>query len=154
MAEVGDVICGLDIGTTKVAAIIGEVTPGGVEILGVGTSPSDGLRQGVVVNIEATTSSIQAAVQEAEQMAAADVSAVFVGIAGGRETDVRITLTAYPSITDFGRVRFDFDARASREIVNDFTISLIFFDTYDSRPAAAGAAKNDFGASVALGWKF
>lgn len=83
MAEVGEVICGLDIGTTKVAAIIGEVTEHGVEILGVGTSPSDGLRQGVVVNIEATTGSIAAAVAEAEQMAAADVQSVYVGIAGG-----------------------------------------------------------------------
>jgi len=83
MAEVGEVICGLDIGTTKVAAIIGEVTESGVEILGVGTSPSEGLRQGVVVNIEATTHSISSAIQEAEQMAAADVQSVFVGIAGG-----------------------------------------------------------------------
>ena len=83
MAEVGEVICGLDIGTTKVAAIIGEVTENGVEILGVGTSASEGLRQGVVVNIEATTGSIAQAVSEAEQMAAADVQAVFVGIAGG-----------------------------------------------------------------------
>lgn len=83
MAEVGEVICGLDIGTTKVAAIIGEVTENGVEILGVGTSPSEGLRQGVVVNIEATTGSIAAAIAEAEQMAAADVQSVFVGIAGG-----------------------------------------------------------------------
>lgn len=83
MAEIGEVICGLDIGTTKVAAIIGEVTESGVEILGVGTSPSEGLRQGVVVNIEATTSSIATAIQEAEQMAAADVQSVFVGIAGG-----------------------------------------------------------------------
>ena len=83
MAEVGEVICGLDIGTTKVAAIIGEVTENGVEILGVGTSPSEGLRQGVVVNIEATTGSIAAAIAEAEQMAAADVQSVYVGIAGG-----------------------------------------------------------------------
>jgi cell division protein FtsA len=83
MAQVGDIICGLDIGTTKVAAIIGEVTHSGIEVLGVGTSPSEGLRQGVVVNIEATTSSIAQAVQEAEQMAAVDVGAVYVGIAGG-----------------------------------------------------------------------
>ena len=83
MAEVGEIICGLDIGTTKIAALIGEVTEAGIEILGVGTSPSEGLRQGVVVNIEATTNSIAQAVQEAEQMAAADVQSVFVGIAGG-----------------------------------------------------------------------
>ena len=83
MAQVGDIICGLDIGTTKIAAIIGEITSGGVEILGVGTSPSEGLRQGVVVNIEATTNSIASAVHEAEQMAAANVQSVYVGIAGG-----------------------------------------------------------------------
>lgn len=83
MAEVGEVIVGLDIGTTKVAAIIGEVTDGGVDIIGVGTCPSEGLRQGVVVNIEATTNSIAQAIQEAEQMAAVEVQSVFVGIAGG-----------------------------------------------------------------------
>ncbi len=83
MAEVGEVIVGLDIGTTKVAAVIGEVTATGIDIIGVGTSPSEGLRQGVVVNIEATTNSIAAAVQEAEQMAAVDVQSVYVGIAGG-----------------------------------------------------------------------
>ena len=83
MAEVGEVIVGLDIGTTKVAAIIGEVTESGVDIIGVGTCPSEGLRQGVVVNIEATTNSIAQAIQEAEQMAAVEVQSVFVGIAGG-----------------------------------------------------------------------
>jgi cell division protein FtsA len=83
MAEIGEVIVGLDIGTTKVAAVIGEVTEGGIDIIGVGTCPSEGLRQGVVVNIEATTNSIAQAIQEAEQMAAVEVQSVFVGIAGG-----------------------------------------------------------------------
>ena len=83
MAEVGEVIVGLDIGTTKIAAIIGEVTASGLDIIGVGTSPSEGLRDGVVVNIEATTNSIAAAVHEAEQMAAVDVRSVYVGTAGG-----------------------------------------------------------------------
>ena len=83
MAQVGEVIVGLDIGTTKVAAVIGEVTENGIDVIGVGTSPSEGLRQGVVVNIEATTNSIAAAIQEAEQMAAVDVQSVYVGIAGG-----------------------------------------------------------------------
>ena len=83
MAQVGEVIVGLDIGTTKVAAVIGEVTASGIDVIGVGTSPSEGLRQGVVVNIEATTYSIAAAIQEAEQMAAVDVQSVYVGIAGG-----------------------------------------------------------------------
>jgi len=83
MAEIGDVIVGLDIGTTKIAAVIGEVTANGVDVIGVGTSPSEGLRQGVVVNIEATTNSIAQAIQEAEQMAAVEVQSVYVGIAGG-----------------------------------------------------------------------
>lgn len=83
MSEIGEVIVGLDIGTTKVAAIIGEVTANGVDIIGVGTSPSEGLRQGVVVNIEATTQSISQAILEAEQMAAVEVHSVYVGIAGG-----------------------------------------------------------------------
>src|SRR5690606_8157139 len=83
MAQVGEVIVGLDIGTTKVAAVIGEVTSSGIDIIGVGTSPSEGLRDGVVVNIEATTNSIAAAIHEAEQMAAVDVRSVYVGTAGG-----------------------------------------------------------------------
>lgn len=83
MAEIGEVIVGLDIGTTKVAAVIGEVTPEGVDVIGVGTSPSEGLRQGVVVNIEATTASIRAAIEEAEQMAAVEVQSVYVGVGGG-----------------------------------------------------------------------
>ena len=64
-------IAGLDIGTSKVVAIVGEVDPfgGRIEILGVGSSPSRGLKKGVVVNIESTVSSIQRAVEAAEQMA-------------------------------------------------------------------------------------
>ena len=83
MPELGEVIVGLDIGTTKVAVIIGEVTARGVDIIGVGSAPSEGLRDGVVVNIEATTNSIAAAIHEAEQMAAVDVRSVYVGTAGG-----------------------------------------------------------------------
>ena len=83
MAENETFIVGLDIGSTKVAAVIGEVTEQGVEVIGVGTSSSDGLRQGIVVNIEATTNSIKEAVEMAEQMAGVDVQAVYVGIAGG-----------------------------------------------------------------------
>jgi cell division protein FtsA len=76
-------IVGLDIGTTKIGVIIGEADPGGqLKIVGVGTSPSDGLRKGVVVNIEKTVKSIQRAVEEAELMAGVDVESVYVGIAG------------------------------------------------------------------------
>ncbi len=78
-----NIIVGLDIGTSKVAAIVGEVNiDGDVEIVGLGQSPSRGLKKGVVVNLETTVNSIQRAVQEAELMAGCDISSVFVGIAG------------------------------------------------------------------------
>ncbi len=74
---------GLDVGTTKIACIIGELdTTGELKIIGVGVSPSDGLRKGVVVNIEKTVHSIQKSVEEAELMAGVDVDSVYVGIAG------------------------------------------------------------------------
>ena len=50
----GDIIVGLDIGTTKICCIVGEVTPEGIDVIGIGTHPSRGLRKGVVINIEAT----------------------------------------------------------------------------------------------------
>ncbi len=78
-----NLIVGLDIGTTKIAAIVGEQTDHGLEIVGIGTHPSNGLRKGVVINIESTVDSIQKAVEEAELMAGAEISSVFVGIAGG-----------------------------------------------------------------------
>ena len=65
-----NIITGLDIGTSKVVALIGEVTAdGAIEIIGIGRHPSRGLKRGVVVDIEATVNSIQRAVQEAELMA-------------------------------------------------------------------------------------
>lgn len=78
-----NIITGLDIGTTKVVALIGEVTPDGViEVIGVGRHPSRGLKRGVVVDIEATVNSIQRAVQEAELMAGCEVRTVYTSIAG------------------------------------------------------------------------
>ncbi len=77
-----DIIVGLDIGTTKICAVVGEVNEEGVEIIGVGTHPSVGLRRGVVVNIDSTVNSIQKAVEEAELMAGHEISSVFIGIAG------------------------------------------------------------------------
>ncbi len=78
-----NVIVGLDIGTTKIACIISELDSNGeLKIVGVGVSPSDGLRKGVVVNIDKTVRSIQKAVEEAELMAGVDVDSVWVGIAG------------------------------------------------------------------------
>ncbi len=78
-----NVFVGLDIGTTKIACIISELDSSGeLKLIGVGVSPSDGLRKGVVVNIDKTVRSIQKAVEEAELMAGVDVDAVWVGIAG------------------------------------------------------------------------
>ena len=76
-------IVGLDIGTSKVVAIVGEVNDeGGVEIIGIGSHPSRGMKKGVVVNIESTVQSIQRAVEEAELMAGCQIHSVYAGIAG------------------------------------------------------------------------
>lgn len=76
-------IVGLDIGTSKVVAIVGLASPGGkLEIVGTGLHPSSGLKKGVVVNIESTVHSIQRAVEEAELMAGCHIHSVYAGIAG------------------------------------------------------------------------
>jgi cell division protein FtsA len=76
-------IVGLDIGTSKVVAIVGEIgLDGSIEIVGIGSSPSRGMKKGVVVNIESTVLSIQRAVEEAELMAGCQIHSVYVGIAG------------------------------------------------------------------------
>jgi cell division protein FtsA len=77
-----NLIVGLDIGTSKVAAIVGEVNDNNeIEVIGIGSAPSRGLKKGVVVNLESTVLSIQRAVEEAELMAGCTISSVFVGIA-------------------------------------------------------------------------
>lgn len=78
-----DLIVGLDIGTTKICAVVGEARPDGVEIIGLGSHPSEGLRKGVVINIGDTVNSIKEAVEEAETMAGCEISSVYAGIAGG-----------------------------------------------------------------------
>jgi cell division protein FtsA len=82
MPKKDNIIVGLDIGTTKISAVVGEVTGGDIHVVGFGTSPSVGLRKGVVVNIESTVESIKKAVEEAEMMAGCEISAVYAGIAG------------------------------------------------------------------------
>jgi cell division protein FtsA len=77
-----NIIVGLDIGTTKICAIVGEMNDSGVDIVGIGTHPSKGLRRGVVINIDATVESIRKAVEEAELMAGAEITSVYCGIAG------------------------------------------------------------------------
>ncbi|MBE9574871.1 MAG: cell division protein FtsA [Proteobacteria bacterium] len=79
-----ELIVGLDIGTSKICAVVGEVRPDGmVEIIGMGSHPSIGLRKGVVINIENTVNSIKEAIEEAETMAGCEISSVYAGIAGG-----------------------------------------------------------------------
>lgn len=79
-----DLIVGLDLGTTKICAVIAEVAAEGqINVIGVGIKPSKGLRKGVVVNIETTIESVKEAVHEAERMAGVTVGSVFTGIAGG-----------------------------------------------------------------------
>lgn len=79
----GNLIVGLDIGTSKVVAIVGELGDAGeLEIVGIGSHRSTGLKKGVVVNIESTVQSIQRAVEEAELMAGCNIHSVYVGIAG------------------------------------------------------------------------
>ena len=76
-------IVGLDIGTSKVVAIVGEVTSNGaIKVVGLGSHPSRGLKKGVVVNIESTVQSIQRAIEEAELMAGCQIHSVYAGIAG------------------------------------------------------------------------
>jgi len=78
-----ELVVALDIGTSKIVAIVGEVQEDGeLEVIGFGSHPSRGLKKGVVNNIEATVNSIQRAVEEAELMAGCDIQSVYTGIAG------------------------------------------------------------------------
>lgn len=78
-----NLIVGLDIGTSKVVAIVGDINAEGhIEVIGIGSHPSLGLKKGVVVNIESTVQSIQRAIEEAELMAGCQIHSVFTGIAG------------------------------------------------------------------------
>jgi len=83
MARKDDLLIGLDIGTTKICTIVAERTENGVDIIGIGTHPSHGLRKGVVIDIDATVNSIKHAVEEAELMADCEITTVYAGIAGG-----------------------------------------------------------------------
>ena len=84
LAKDRDLVVGLDIGTTKISAIVGEIADGGeIDIIGIGVHPSKGLRKGVVINIDSTVDSIQKAVHEAELMSGVEINSAFVGIAGG-----------------------------------------------------------------------
>ena len=84
MKHIEEIIVGLDIGTTKICAIVAvRREDGPVEVVGLGTHPSRGLRKGVVVNIESTVESVKQAIEEAELMAGVEIHTVYTGIAGG-----------------------------------------------------------------------
>lgn len=80
------IVVGLDIGTTKICSVVGEISGDQINIIGIGTHPSIGLRKGVVVNIESTVESIKKAIEEAELMAGCEITSVYAGIAGGHIT--------------------------------------------------------------------
>src|SRR5881397_1267323 len=82
MVRKNSLVIGLDVGTYKIGVIVAEVAEGGVEIVGIGTAASRGLRKGVVVNIEKTVEAIRRAVEEAELMAACEIRSVIAGSAG------------------------------------------------------------------------
>ncbi|HDQ04531.1 MAG TPA: cell division protein FtsA [Deltaproteobacteria bacterium] len=82
MSAKNEILVGLDIGTTKTTAIVGEVTENGIDIIGIGTSPSKEMRKGAVVNIDNMVEAIKTAVDEAEHMSGCRINSVYVGIAG------------------------------------------------------------------------
>ena len=82
MAKKHSIIVGLDIGTSKICSAVGEMTEHGVEIIGIGSHGSSGMRKGVVINIDNTVTSIKKAVEEAALMAGCEINTVFTGIAG------------------------------------------------------------------------
>src|SRR5579862_2713507 len=77
-----EIVVGLDIGTTKVCAVVGEIADDGITILGVGSVPCRGLRKGIVSNIEWTTTSIKEAIESAQTMAGVEIRTVYAGVAG------------------------------------------------------------------------
>jgi cell division protein FtsA len=79
----GNIVVGLDVGTTKICAVVAELVNGELEILGVGTAPTTGLRKGVVVDIESTVESIKNAIETAGALTGVQINAVNIGIAGG-----------------------------------------------------------------------
>ena len=81
-ASGGTVITGLDVGSSKVATVIAKNTPEGLEILGMGICPTEGMRKGSVVNVDATVKSIMKSVSEAEKMTGLPVTSALVGVSG------------------------------------------------------------------------
>src|SRR6202142_3867950 len=89
-----DIIVGLDIGTTKIAAIVAEMVDSGLDVIGIGTHVSRGLKKGVIVNIDSTVAAIKQAVLEAEGMSGCEISQVYVAIFAGHLTSINSTGTS------------------------------------------------------------
>ena len=83
MKKLDNLVVGLDIGTTKICAVVGDVVDNQLNIIGIGKYPSKGLRKGVVINIDATVDSIKKTIEEAELMAGCEITSVYAGVAGG-----------------------------------------------------------------------
>jgi cell division protein FtsA len=83
MAKKSELLVGLDIGTSKVAAVVGDLNDGTLSVIGIGCVPADGLRKGVVVNIDATVHAIEQAIKEAEVTAGCEIHSVFANVGGG-----------------------------------------------------------------------
>lgn len=114
---------GVDIGTTKICAIIGEIDPTGkVTILGVASTPSQGLRRGVVINLDETVDSIRIAVRKAEDIAQVSVRDVFVGIAGGHIQCHQLTATVDVANPERGVTRTDMRRAVDHAIQNQVAV--------------------------------
>jgi len=110
-------VVGLDIGTTKVCAIVSEVDENGLKIIGMGSHPSRGLRKGVVNNIESTCASIEAAVADAEQESGVDIHSVFVGMTGWQVKSIMSHGVAALRKGEVGKVDFDRVMEAASAVV-------------------------------------
>src|SRR5580692_10486080 len=110
-----NLIVGLDIGTSKIVALVGELNANNkIEVIGLGSHPSRGLKRGVVVNIEATVQSIQQAIEEAELMAGCQIHSAYTGVAGSHIlslnshgivaiSDIEVTQTDIERVIDAAR---------------------------------------------------
>jgi cell division protein FtsA len=127
--EAKDLVVGLDIGTAKVMAVVGEVTPAGeLRLAGLGVASAHGLKRGVVVNIDATVQSIQQALKEAEMMAACKIGSVFTGITGvhirGQNSTGMVIVRDHREVTPTDAARVVDTARAIN-IPNDQRVLLV-----------------------------
>ena len=133
----GPVIAGLDVGSSKVATVVARKTPGGLEILGMGICPTEGMRKGSVVNVDATVKSITQSISEAEKMTGLPVASALVGVSGpliksfNSHAAVSVRNEREVTDTDVGRVlelAKAVELPADREILHVLTQEFIVDD--------------------------